>query len=127
MRSDSTRVPPVTALRSPPDSRMTGADSPVIADSSTEAIPHTMSPSPGMSSPALTTTTSPGWSSADATGSTGSLSPAPALVADQAVGGGGGAGFAEAGRLCLSPTLRYRFRQIRERSRCPTARPKSPR
>ena len=39
IRSDSTRVPPVTALRSPPDSRMTGADSPVIADSSTEAMP----------------------------------------------------------------------------------------
>ena len=34
--SDSTRVPPVTADRSPPDSRMTGADSPVIADSSTD-------------------------------------------------------------------------------------------
>ena len=28
MRSDSTLVPPVTAERSPPDSRMTGADSP---------------------------------------------------------------------------------------------------
>ena len=28
MRSESTRVPPVTALRSPPDSRITGADSP---------------------------------------------------------------------------------------------------
>ena len=36
MRSESTRVPPVTALRSPPDSRTTGADSPVIADSSTD-------------------------------------------------------------------------------------------
>ncbi len=32
-------MPPVTALRSPPDSRTTGADSPVIADSSTEAMP----------------------------------------------------------------------------------------
>ena len=30
IRSDSTLVPPVTAERSPPDSRMTGADSPVI-------------------------------------------------------------------------------------------------
>ncbi len=59
MRSDSTRVPPVTALRSPPDSRMTGADSPVIADSSTEAIPSMTVPSPGMTSPAVTTTTSP--------------------------------------------------------------------
>ena len=28
IRSESTRVPPVTALRSPPDSRITGADSP---------------------------------------------------------------------------------------------------
>ena len=36
IRSDSTRVPPVTAERSPPDSRITGADSPVIADSSTD-------------------------------------------------------------------------------------------
>ena len=39
IRSESTRVPPVTAERSPPDSRMTGADSPVIADSSTLAMP----------------------------------------------------------------------------------------
>ena len=38
-QSDSTCVPPVTAERSPPDSRMTGADSPVIADSSTDATP----------------------------------------------------------------------------------------
>ncbi len=50
--SDSTLVPPVTAERSPPASRMTGADSPVIADSSTEATPSTTSPSPGMTSPA---------------------------------------------------------------------------
>ncbi len=48
IRSESTLVPPVTAERSPPDSRMTGADSPVIADSSTEATPSTTSPSPGM-------------------------------------------------------------------------------
>ena len=59
MRSDSTRVPPVTAERSPPDSRITGADSPVIADSSTDAIPSTTVPSPGMSSPVSTTTRSP--------------------------------------------------------------------
>ena len=43
-------------LRSPPDSRMTGADSPVIADSSTLATPSTTSPSPGMTCPASTTT-----------------------------------------------------------------------
>ena len=48
MRSESTFVPPVTAERSPPDSRTTGADSPVMADSSTEAMPQMMSPSPGI-------------------------------------------------------------------------------
>ena len=36
MRSLSTRVPPVTPERSPPASRITGADSPVMADSSTD-------------------------------------------------------------------------------------------
>src|SRR5438067_1394332 len=61
MRSDSTRVPPVTALRSPPDSRITGADSPVMADSSTDAMPSTTSPSPGMTWPASTTHRSPTW------------------------------------------------------------------
>ena len=69
MRSLSTRVPPVTALRSPPCSRMTGADSPVIADSSTEAMPRTISPSPGMISPAETTTKSPRVRSAEDTSS----------------------------------------------------------
>src|SRR6266446_765686 len=59
MQSESTRVPPVTAERSPPASRITGADSPVIADSSTDATPSTISPSPGMNSPADTFTTSP--------------------------------------------------------------------
>ena len=38
-QSDSTRVPPVTAEKSPPDSRITGADSPVMALSSTDATP----------------------------------------------------------------------------------------
>ena len=50
IQSDNTRVPPVTALKSPPDSRMTGADSPVIADSSTEATPSMTSPSAGTTS-----------------------------------------------------------------------------
>ena len=45
-------MPPVTAERSPPDSRITGADSPVIADSSTEPTPSTISPSAGITSPA---------------------------------------------------------------------------
>lgn len=58
-RPDSTFVPPVTAERSPPPSRMTGADSPVTADSSTAATPCTTSPSPGIVSPASTATVSP--------------------------------------------------------------------
>ena len=49
--SDSTRVPPVTALLSPPASRMTGALSPVMALSSTLATPSMISPSQGMVSP----------------------------------------------------------------------------
>ncbi len=54
IQSDRTCVPPVTAERSPPDSRMTGADSPVIAASLTEATPSMTSPSDGMMSPAST-------------------------------------------------------------------------
>ena len=58
-RSETMRVPPVTAERSPPDSRMTGADSPVMADSSTVAMPKITSPSPGMVSPVSHSTKSP--------------------------------------------------------------------
>ena len=47
--------------------RITGADSPVMADSSTEAIPSMTSPSPGMTPPADTITTSPFFSSLDGT------------------------------------------------------------
>ena len=65
IQSESTWVPPVTAERSPPDSRMTGADSPVIAASLTEATPSITSPSEGMKSPASTITTSPGRRSSD--------------------------------------------------------------
>ncbi len=59
IQSDSTWVPPVTAERSPPDSRITGADSPVMAASLTEAMPSITSPSEGMKSPASTSTMSP--------------------------------------------------------------------
>ncbi|MND89073.1 hypothetical protein D3C80_811160 [compost metagenome] len=58
-QSDTSRVLPVTAERSPPDSRITGADSPVIAASLTAAMPSSTSPSPGIISPAETLTTSP--------------------------------------------------------------------
>ena len=71
--SDSTRVPPVTPLRSPPASRTTGALSPVMADSSTEATPSTTSPSAGINSPALMMTRSPARSRVD---DTDSVSPA---------------------------------------------------
>ena len=57
-QSEMTRVPPVTELRSPPLSRTTGALSPVMALSSTEATPSTTSPSAGTISPARTMTTS---------------------------------------------------------------------
>ena len=44
IQSESTCVPPVTADLSPPNSRMTGANSPVIAASLTEATPSMISP-----------------------------------------------------------------------------------
>ena len=59
IQSDNTLVPPVTALRSPPDSRITGALSPVMTDSSTVAMPSITSPSPGITSPTSQITTSP--------------------------------------------------------------------
>ncbi len=62
-------MPPVTALRSPPLSRITGALSPVIALSLTEATPSITSPSPGIVSPASTSTRSSLRSSVDGTAS----------------------------------------------------------
>jgi len=70
-QSDRTRVPPVTALRSPPDSRITGALSPVMALSSTEAIPSITSPSAGITSPASTRNVSPCCSTVEVTTSNG--------------------------------------------------------
>ncbi len=57
--SDKTFVPPVTELLSPPDSRMTGADSPVMALSSIVAKPSIISPSEAIISPASQTKMSP--------------------------------------------------------------------
>ena len=56
-QSDSTLVPPVTEEKSPPASRITGADSPVMALSSTVATPSMTSPSRGTRSPASISTT----------------------------------------------------------------------
>ena len=67
IRSEITLVPPTTPDRSPPASLTTGADSPVMADSSTIATPSTTSPSPGISSPAETTTRSPSRRSSELT------------------------------------------------------------
>ncbi len=58
-QSLTTWVPPVTALRSPPASRITGALSPVMALSLTLATPSTISPSDGIRSPVSTSTRSP--------------------------------------------------------------------
>jgi hypothetical protein len=54
---------------------MTGADSPVIADSSIEAMPSITSPSLGIKSPASTRTTSPVFNSIADTPSTTSFMP----------------------------------------------------
>ena len=108
MRSESTRVPPVTALRSPPASRMTGADSPVIADSSTDAMPSTTVPSPGITWPASTTTTSPRRSS-----EAGLLEPSRS-VRDRL-----GAHRAQRVGLRLAAALRDRLGEVAEHDRQP--------
>ena len=101
-------MPPVTALRSPPDSRITGADSPVTADSSTEAMPSITVPSPGISSPASTTTTSPRREFGRG------LLAAVAQVRD-----GLGAHRAQGGGLGLPATLRQRLGEVGEHDRQP--------
>ena len=107
MRSDSTVVPPVTAERSPPDSRMTGADSPVMADSSTEATPSMISPSEGMRSPASHTTRSPlrqGGRRHDLLGAVGVEAPGHGLGAHLAQGDG----------LRLAPPLGHGLGEVGE-------------
>ncbi len=108
--SDRTVVPPVTALRSPPDSRMTGADSPVMADSSTVATPSTTSPSPGMTWPASTTTRSPMVRSAPGTSSTRSLPPARVRRRADGLGAGG----AQRGGLGLAAALGHGLGHVGE-------------
>ena len=112
--SDSTRVPPVTAERSPPDSRITGADSPVMADSSTLAMPSMISPSPGIISPADTTHSSSSWSCGLGT------STSCAVAAD--VGDRVGAGLAQRVGLRLAPALGHRLGEVGEQHREPQPR-----
>ena len=59
IRLETTRVPAMTALRVLAGSCSTGADSPVIADSSTMATPSITVPSHGIRQPASTIKTSP--------------------------------------------------------------------
>ena len=100
-------MPPVTELRSPPDSRMTGADSPVIADSSTLATPSTTSPSPGMTSPASTTTRSPSCSCGAGHVLLGAVVAQPAR--DRL-----GLGPAQRGGLRLAPALGHGLGEVGE-------------
>ena len=105
--SERTRVPPVTAERSPPLSRMTGADSPVMADSSTVAMPSTTSPSPGITSPAATTHRSPSCS----------CGGRPSRRASRRAGGRwpwSRPGSAQRGGLRLAPSFRHRFGEVGE-------------
>ena len=111
IRSDSTRVPPVTELRSPPLSRITGALSPVIALSSTLAMPSMTSPSPGMMSPASQTTRSP-WRSCGA--GTGSSRAGEVVAVDQPAGDGVGLGPAQRVGLRLAAALGDRLGEVGE-------------
>ena len=115
IRSDSTRVPPVTAERSPPASRITGADSPVIADSSMLAIPSTTSPSLGMTSPATTTHLV-----ADVELGARHLLDRP--VGGAAVRHGLGARLAQRVGLRLAPPFGHRLGEVREQHREPEER-----
>ena len=115
MRSESTLVPPVTAERSPPDSRITGADSPVIADSSTEATPSTISPSEGIDVAGL----------ADdevALGQLGRGDPLLGAVGAQPAGLGLRAHPAQRVRLGLAPALGHRLGEVGEDAPSGTAR-----
>ena len=106
IRSLVTRVPPVTALRSPPLSRTTGADSPVIADSSTVAMPATTSPSAAIRSPAVQTMRSPILSSL--------LGTTTSRSSDQLAGGRLGPHPAQLVGVRLSPALGHRLGEVRE-------------
>ena len=112
IQSERTRVPPVTAERSPPDSRMTGADSPVMADSSTDATPSMISPSPGMNSPAFDHDEV---AFAQARSRTRSRSCRPA----QTVRDGFRAGLAQRVGLRLAATFGHRFGEVGEDHREP--------
>ena len=113
--SDSTRVPPVTAERSPPDSRITGADSPVIADSSTVAMPSTTSPSLGITSPAVD-------DALVADVERGARDLLDRAVGAPAVGDGLGPRLAQRGGLRLAAAFGHRLGEVGEQHREPQER-----
>ena len=109
IQSEITWVPPVTAERSPPLSRMTGADSPVMAASLTEATPSITSPSDGMRSPASTSTTSPFLSPV-----AGTVSKSVDADVAQPLGHRLGLGLAQGRRLRLAAALGHGFGEVGE-------------
>ena len=114
IQSEITCVPPVTAERSPPLSRMTGADSPVIAASLTEATPSITSPSDGMRSPVSTSTTSPclSWVA-------GNALPFGVRNVGQPLGDGLGLGLAQGRGLRLAAAFGDRLGEVGEQHREP--------
>ena len=104
-------MPPVTPERSPPASRITGADSPVMADSSIEATPSMISPSLGITSPATTSTRSPDLQRRG----DGLLDRAVGLAA---AGGGCPAGLPQGVGLGLAAGFGDRRGEVGEQQRC---------
>ena len=111
IQSDRTCVPPVTADRSPPASRITGADSPVMAASLTEATPSITSPSEGMMSPASTRTMSP-----DLEARAGHKPVGVALAPGEELGLGLGAGPAQRVGLRLAAPFRDGLGEVGEQN-----------
>ena len=111
IQSEITCVPPVTAERSPPLSRITGAD---FGDrpSLTEATPSITSPSDGMMSPASTNTTSPDLE----TGARHPLVLGPVALRRSRLRLGARAG---AHRPAPLAALRHRLGEVREQHRDP--------
>ena len=107
-------MPPVTAERSPPASRITGADSPVMAASFTEATPSMTSPSEGMMSPASTRTMSP-----DLEARAGHEPVRVRLGPGEELGLGLGPGSAQRVGLRLAAPFRDRLGEVGEQNREP--------
>jgi hypothetical protein len=112
IQSDSTRVPPVTALRSPPDSRITGALSPVITDSSIEGDAFNHFPIAGNDVARL--------ADHDVAGAQRRRRYVfDAAAGEQALAHHVGLGLAQRVRLRLAARFGHRFGEVREQDREP--------